>query len=118
MECLIATRSAAANRQLRRHQEVRRCTPVLTGYDLYLRRRICKRFGATYYEGTVEYYNPREKLYRVNYDDGDSEDLSEAHLIPLLISTGAVTSLSRPANARLTVPSGTIPNGKRPTLKT
>ena len=83
VECLIATRSAAANRRLRRHQEARRHAPVpqLAGYGQYLRRRIRKRFGATYYEGTVEYYNPREKLYRVNYDDGDSEDLSEAHYL-------------------------------------
>ena len=40
------------------------------------------------FQGTVTKYDFDKDVYQVNYDDGDSEELREADLVPLLLPTG------------------------------
>jgi hypothetical protein len=65
----------------------------LTGFAL-VGRRVQKDFGSardskstnrmTFFNGKVMNYNPNLKLYRINYEDGDSEDLNEKSLMQTL----------------------------------
>lgn len=67
----------------------------LTGLAL-VGRRVQKDFGSardgkssnpmTFFNGRVESYIPLQKVYRISYEDGDSEDLNEKSLMQILRS--------------------------------
>ena len=49
-----------------------------------------KKFGKVFYSGKVASISEGEggkTLYRINYDDGDEEDLYYADLLPLLTTS-------------------------------
>jgi len=41
----------------------------------YVGQRVAKDFDGTIYEGTVSKFLPNDRLWKINYDDGDQEDL-------------------------------------------
>ena len=45
---------------------------------------IRKNFGKIWHEGEVRSYNPKSKFYRVNYQDGDIEDMEYHEIKPLV----------------------------------
>ena len=45
---------------------------------------IRKKFGTNWHEGEVRSYDPKSKFYRVNYQDGDIEDLEYHEIKPLV----------------------------------
>ena len=47
-------------------------------------RTVRKQFGRAWYGGTVKSYS-RVNGYRVEYEDGDVEDLGAEDVIPLLV---------------------------------
>ena len=38
-------------------------------------RRISKKFGGKPYDGTIEKFLPKHRLWAIEYDDGDSEEM-------------------------------------------
>ena len=42
--------------------------------------KIKKKFGEVYNEGTVKFYNYENKKYRVLYNNGEEEDLSQSEI--------------------------------------
>ena len=47
-------------------------------------RRIAKLFEQGLYFGTVNYYDNRRKLWRIDYDDNDSEDFDRQEIVKAL----------------------------------
>ena len=45
---------------------------------------IRKDFGKVWHEGEVRSYDPKTKFYRVNYQDGDIEDMEYHEIKPLV----------------------------------
>ena len=43
--------------------------------------KIIKKFGGVPYEGTVKEYDEENKLFKVRYEDGDSEEMTKEEVI-------------------------------------
>jgi hypothetical protein len=91
-------------------------TPNLRQGQRMVTRRIRKRFGASYYGGTVDRVWQAEAgshgrigvtgpivMYRINYDDGDREDMEWNELSRLLVGITAVGTLEGTFQATATV---------------
>ncbi len=48
--------------------------------------KICKKFNAGWYNGSVQSYDAESKFYHVEYTDGDSEDMTEDEVRSHLLS--------------------------------
>lgn len=55
-------------------------------HDIFVGKPIKKDFGGTLYNGVVVKFDKKSKYYKVNYEDGDQEDLELEELEAILVS--------------------------------
>jgi len=60
---------------------------------------VSKLFNGSWFSGSITQYHVKEKLYTVQYDDGDEEDYSEKEVGDLITNHTTTTSSSNKTNA-------------------
>lgn len=51
-----------------------------------IKRRVQKNFGGLWYNGYIKNYNSDRKLYMIEYEDQDTEEVNEKELMKILRS--------------------------------